>query len=126
MPIDKIGEPADRSVETKGPVPRPVDEGRLKKACTDFEAIFINQILRAMRQTVPHGGFLKEGPEMNLFQSLYDDKLSEHLARRKGMGLGEMIYRQMTRHGKVRPADSEASLPEALEKKPPVPSDQEK
>jgi peptidoglycan hydrolase FlgJ len=90
------------------PLSRPMDEERLKKACTDFESIFINQILRTMRQTVPHGGFLKEGPETNIFQSLFDQELSRSLAQRKGMGLGEMIYRQMTYRARVQTNPSEA------------------
>ena len=86
---------------TKGQAPRPIDEEKLRKACTDFESIFLNQILRAMRQTVPHGGFLKEGPEKDIFQSLFDQELSRSLAQRKGMGLGEMIFRQMKRRGRA-------------------------
>ena len=125
MPIDKIGDPADPKVEIKGPAPRPMAEDRLKKACGQFESIFINQILRSMRRTVPHGGLLKEGPEMEIFQSLYDETLSQNLAQQKGVGLGKMIYRQMTRHGRARPADSEPSFAGTLGKRSPV-TDEEK
>jgi flagellar protein FlgJ len=110
---------------TKGQAPRPIDEEKLRKACTDFEAIFLNQILRAMRQTVPHGGFLKEGPEKDIFQSFFDQELSRSLAERKGIGLGEMMFRQMKGREGAHTTDPEGSFPGTLRNKLPI-TDQEK
>jgi len=89
-----------------------MDEDKLRKACGDFESIFLQQLLHAMRQTIPHGGFLKEGPEKDIFQSLFDQELSKTLAERKGIGLGEMLFRQLKWHGKAQPFDSKGSSPE--------------
>ena len=102
MPIDKIGRFSDAGTGSGTRADRPAEEEKLRKACTDFEALFINQILRTMRQTLPKGGLLKEGPERDIFQSLFDQELSRDIAGRKGLGLGEMIYRQMRTRGKVQ------------------------
>ena len=110
----------DREWSPGGRQSRPIDEEKLRKACTDFESIFLNQILQAMRQTIPHGGFLKEGPEKDIFQSLFDQELSRSLAGRKGMGLGEMIFRQMKRHGKAQITESDGSFPGTLGNKSPI------
>ena len=114
MPIDKIRESGGPGMESGGQASRPIDEEKLRKACTDFELIFLNQILQAMRQTVPHGGFLKEGPEKDIFQSLFDQELSRSLAQRKGMGLGEMMFRQMKGREKAHTTDPEGSFPGTL------------
>jgi peptidoglycan hydrolase FlgJ len=105
---------------SRGMEARPIDEEKLRKACTDFESIFLNQILQAMRQTIPHGGFLKEGPEKDIFQPLFDQELSRSLAKRKGMGLGEMIFRQMKRHGKTQTVELEGSFPGTLGNRSPI------
>ena len=86
------------------------DDEKLKKACTDLEALFINQIFKSMRQTVPKAGLLGGGSGEEIFQSLFDQELSRSLAQQKGMGLGQMIYRQMTRHDSLPPPNSKMSL----------------
>jgi len=83
-----------------------IDEERLKKACSDFESIFIHQVLKSMRQTVPQTGFFGEGPEKEIFQSFFDQELSKSLAQQGGLGLGNRLYRQMMKYGKANLFDS--------------------
>ncbi len=80
---------------------RKIDEGRLKKACTDFESLFINRIIESMRKAVPESGFLGGGPDKEVFQSLFDQELSRSIASAGGIGLGKMIYEQMMRRFKT-------------------------
>ena len=72
------------------------DEARLEKACKDFEAIILNQMLSAMRKTVPEGGLFEKSFSENIYQSMMDEELSKKIAHGKGMGLGEMLFRQLT------------------------------
>ena len=101
-----------------------MDEEKLRKACVDFESIFLQQLLQVMRQTIPHGGFLKEGPEKDIFQSLFDQELSKTLAERKGTGLGEMLFRQLKKHGKVQAFDSDGSSLKTAKDKLSIPSEE--
>jgi flagellar protein FlgJ len=78
-----------------------IDEEKLKKACIDFESLFINRMLESMRKTVPESEFLGKGPEKEVFQSLFDEELSRSLARGGGMGLGNMMYEQMMKRFKT-------------------------
>jgi peptidoglycan hydrolase FlgJ len=82
------GEPKEEKVQR-------ANQDRLKKACADFESIFIRQIFQSMRQTLPEGGFIKGGPEKEIFQSLFDEELSKKIAGGRGWGLGEMLYKQL-------------------------------
>ncbi len=77
-----------------GPVPEelqetqgsPWERDRLARACEEFEAIFIEQMLKAMRQTV-HGS---ESRQEAIYRSLFDEEVSRTLARR-GLGLKELL-----------------------------------
>jgi Rod binding domain-containing protein len=76
-----------------------VDEKRLEKACQEFESLFIHQMMKTMRQTVPRTGFMGEGKERNIFQALFDEEISKAISKRGGMGLGKMLYQQMQKRG---------------------------
>ena len=74
-----------------------VDPEKLKKACTEFEALFIQEILKFMRQTIPQSGLSGPGAGKEVYQSLMDQELSKNLAKKGGLRIGEMVYRQMVR-----------------------------
>lgn len=74
-------------------------ELKLKKACNDFEAIFIKQMLTTMRKSVPKGGLFGGGYEQEMFQSMQDDELAKSIAHGKGMGIAEALYNQVS--GKI-------------------------
>ena len=77
--------------------PSGIDKEKLKKACTEFEAVFINQLLQFMRRTIPTSkpGALESGKDV--YQSLFDQELSKSMAKRGGLKIGEMVYKQMMR-----------------------------
>jgi peptidoglycan hydrolase FlgJ len=94
LPILGMNEPLNPLPSARTQQEKRIDEEKLKKACADFEAIFIQQLFKSMRQTVPKGGLLGEGPGMEIYQSLFDQELSKSLASHGRLGLGGMIYRQ--------------------------------
>jgi len=112
--------PINRSM---GPLPRQspdinsgnkkLDREKLKKACEEFESLFIFQMLKSMRQTIPQTGFLGNGSEKDIYQSLLDQELSKNMAKRNVMGLGELVYKQMIeREERNQPVSpEEKSLP---------------
>ena len=111
MPIEKIGEfPASPSPE-KSAGKKGIDREKLKKACADFEALFIQQLLKFMRQAAPSKALLGNGPGTEIYQSLMDQEMSNHLAKRSGIGLGDMMARQILRR-------EEAKGPSTQEPKP--------
>lgn len=72
------------------------DKARLEKACKDFEAIILNQMLSAMRKTVPESGLFEKSFGQKIYQSMSDEELSKNMAHNKGMGLGEMLFQQLS------------------------------
>ncbi|MBW2599409.1 MAG: rod-binding protein [Deltaproteobacteria bacterium] len=86
-----------KRVETNRPdgQQREIDEEKLKKACADFESIFISYMLKTMRRTIPQSG-LNKFPGKDIYTTMIDQKVAEDLAKRGGgIGLQEMLLRQL-------------------------------
>ncbi len=86
------GAAADVSARTKE---RAAKEEKLKKACADFESIFIYNMLQKMRGTVPKSGLLQEMQGKNTYNAMVDQKVAEDLAENGGVGLQKMLYDQI-------------------------------
>lgn len=65
---------------------------RLKRVCSEFESLFIEQMLKTMRRTVHHGGLIGESNEGKILTSMYDEKLAICIAQSGGIGLGQMLF----------------------------------
>jgi flagellar protein FlgJ len=79
-----------------------IDEKKLKKACEDFEALFINQLMQSMRRTVLKSKFLEDAPGKEVYQSLFDRELSKKMAQKGALGVGKIIYQKVLEHEKAR------------------------
>ena len=68
----------------------------LYKACQDFEALFIKQMLDAMRQTVDkQDDLLGGGMSQDVFEGMLYDEYAKKMSETAQFGLAEMIYRQV-------------------------------
>jgi Rod binding domain-containing protein len=56
MPINKIGKAPEEDSQGNDPGNRKIDRDKLKKACLDFEALFLARMLKVMRQSIPSSG----------------------------------------------------------------------
>ena len=66
----------------------------LKGAATQFEAMFINMMLKSMREATPQDG-MTDSETTKTFTGMLDGQLSQTMAKR-GMGLADMLVRQMS------------------------------
>ncbi|MGJ8686666.1 MAG: rod-binding protein [Spongiibacteraceae bacterium] len=60
-----------------------------------FEALFLQMMLKSMRDTVPEGGLLSSN-SMDSYQQMFDSQLSVDLAEGGGVGLAEVIAKQIS------------------------------
>ncbi|MBF0339566.1 MAG: rod-binding protein [Magnetococcales bacterium] len=74
------------------------DQRRLNDATADFEAMFIQQLFKSMRRTVPEdpkGGLFAKGQGEKIFAEMLDGEYSKNFSRgRSGLGLKEAIFKQ--------------------------------
>lgn len=68
---------------------------KLKKATQDIEAIFIKDLLSAMRRTAPKQSLGGSSLGADMYQDLFDQAISEAGSRNGTLGVGATIYRQM-------------------------------
>jgi len=72
-----------------------VDTQKLEKVCAEFEAIFINCMLKTMRNAIPQSG--AGFPGKDIYSGMVDRKVAENLAEKGGgIGLQEMLLRHLT------------------------------
>ncbi|MDO9043236.1 MAG: rod-binding protein [Desulfocapsaceae bacterium] len=68
----------------------------LRKSCRDFEAIYTQEMYKAMRKTVPDGGIFDNKNMANgLYKEMLDMEIAKIAAAGKGNGIGEAMYQQM-------------------------------
>lgn len=76
----------------------PADQRRLNEATADFEAMFIQQLFKSMRQTVPedpHGGLFAKSQGEKIFGEMLDGEYAKNMSRgNSGLGLKEAIFKQ--------------------------------
>ena len=68
----------------------------LYQACQDFEALFIKQMLAAMRKTVSRSGLLDGGIAQEVFEDFLYDEYAKSMARTAGFGLADTVYLHLT------------------------------
>ncbi len=78
------GAPADRS-----------DRGALEQKAREFEAIFVQQVFKTMRRTVPGGGLLERGQAEEIYTELQDLEAARQLTSQRSIGLAEMLVEQL-------------------------------
>jgi flagellar protein FlgJ len=71
------------------------DPQKLKKACSEFESLFLNYLLKSMRASVPEGGLIDQSEESKMFKAMLDEKLADEISSSGGLGLGEILYQQL-------------------------------
>ena len=71
-------------------------EKDMEKVARDFESVFVNKLLESMRKSVPKSGLL-DSSALDMYQSMMDQEMAKNMSERKGMGLGEMVYKDLSR-----------------------------
>lgn len=74
------------------------DKQELKKACQQFESIFLNYMLKSMRATVPDGGLFERGVTYDIIESMHDEALAEEISQNGGIGLAQQLYEQLSKY----------------------------
>ncbi len=68
------------------------ETARLRNVAHQFEGIFVAQLFREMRATIPAD---EADPGQDMYTGLMDDALANQAAERSTRGLGEALYRQL-------------------------------
>jgi peptidoglycan hydrolase FlgJ len=83
-------------------------EKEMEKVARDFESVFINKLFETMRKGIPKSGLI-DSHAIDTFQSMMDEEMSKEMSTRKGLGMGEMIYNDLSKMNKKLRGESFSS-----------------
>jgi len=79
-------------------------EKALRDAAKQFEVLFMNMLLKSMRDAAPQDGPL-DSDQTRMYTSMLDQQLAQTMANR-GLGLADVMVRQLSRTAGAPPADA--------------------
>ena len=87
-------------------------DAALKAVAQQFEGIFMNMMLKSMREATPKDGML-DSEQGSLYTQLFDQQLAQKLSAGKGLGVADMLVKQLIRSGLVvsNPIQEKTALP---------------
>lgn len=83
-------------------------EAKVRGVAEDFVAVFMNQVMKSMRDTVHENPAMHGDNGEKFFQELLDAEQSKALSKGSGYGLTDLIYESMMASYRVRPQQPEA------------------
>lgn len=83
-------------ITSASPTPTPTpEEQRLRAATKQLEGVFVQELFKAMRETIPQDGMMNGGAGEEIFTGLMDEKIAAHVPEQWERGIGESLYRQL-------------------------------
>lgn len=73
-----------------------------QQAAKQFEAVFTQMMVKSMRDATMSGGLLGSDQE-KMFNGMLDDQLAQQLASNKGIGLADLMLKQLAKTGTTLP-----------------------
>ena len=97
------------------------DPAALKEVARQFESLFTQMLLKSMRETnKTFGDSLFGSDQADFYQDMFDSQLAVHLSQGKGLGLADMLVRQLAGVGQSAGANAVSAPPSAAAKHEPV------
>lgn len=84
------------------------DPAALREVAGQFEALFLQTMLKSMRDASPEDPLFGDSDSLDMYQGMLDQQLALEMAGGRGIGLADVLVRQMGGEGTV--ADRPASF----------------
>jgi flagellar protein FlgJ len=83
------------------------DSNTIREVAKQFESLFTRQMLKSMREA-SLGDSLLGSDQQSFYQGMYDDQLAVELSKGRGLGLADMLVKQLSQAGLV-PKEADAT-----------------
>jgi flagellar protein FlgJ len=67
----------------------------LKESSREFETLFVMEMFKAMRKSVPEGGLFEKSMSTDMFQEMIDMETAKATTKGSGLGIADAMYKQM-------------------------------
>lgn len=81
----------------------------IRPVARQVEGMFVQMMLKSMREALPKDGVFSSD-QTRLYTSMYDQQIAQQMTAGKGLGLAEMMVKQMTQ-GQTQPAEDTPQVP---------------
>ncbi len=71
------------------------DAGTIKQVAEKFEALFVQQLFKNLRAETADSDSIMDNAQSKMYRSMYDQKVSETLAKKGMLGLSSLIEKQL-------------------------------
>jgi len=71
------------------------DPNSKKKVCSELASLFIDQLFKQMRATIPKSELMGGGKAEEIYTSMQDSQLAKEIALKEGFGLSSLISKQL-------------------------------
>ena len=65
---------------------------QLREATEDFEAIFLHQLLKIMRQAAPKSDLFEQSFAKGVYEDMMDEQLAKEMASSGSFGIADLLY----------------------------------
>jgi flagellar protein FlgJ len=80
---------------------------QLRKACAEMESLFLDQLFKEMRKTIPKTGFMHGGRAEEIYTSMLDSHVARELSAARGIGLASLLEVQL--RGRMASSEDESA-----------------
>jgi flagellar protein FlgJ len=91
MNVSPVGSPGPES-----------HDARLRGVVKQLESVFVEQLFKAMRETVPEGGVVEASAGEDMFTGMFDQRIADAAPDQWQSTLADALFRQL--RGPVAPA----------------------
>ncbi len=67
----------------------------LRDSSRQLESLFVMEMMKAMRKTIPEGGLFEKSTSTEIYQEMLDMETAKATAAGPGLGIADAIYKQM-------------------------------
>ncbi len=119
--INTVALRGGQSIELKKPQSLEAQKEKLMKAAKEMESVFLYQLIKTMRKTVPESGFSAQGGfgggmGKDVYTQMFDQEIAVKMSGHGDRSIASMLYREMEnilekQHGIVDKAEMNFELP---------------
>ncbi len=84
---------------------------KLREVSQEFESLFVNELFKSMRNTVPKDEWLDGGLKQDIFEDMLYSEYAKMTSKAGGIGLSDMVYDFLSRSYSNNSATPPAPVP---------------
>jgi flagellar protein FlgJ len=95
MKVDGLVDSALLNAPSTAPRVAGRSDEELRKASKEFESMFMNLVMKEMRETVPDGGAWGDTSKVKFFQGMLDEEYAKLSTNKSQNSLSELIFKNL-------------------------------